>query len=53
MSKVEKTITQVLPDPEKQAYYLGLLDQTKDLVSKPPAGGLPDVKSADLTFKKP
>tara|TARA_R100000700_G_scaffold41260_1_gene60987 strand:+ start:5053 stop:6024 length:972 start_codon:yes stop_codon:yes gene_type:complete len=49
MAKVEKTITQVLPDPEKQAYYLGLLDQTKDLVSKPPAGGLPDVKSADLT----
>jgi hypothetical protein len=46
MVEVSKTIQQVLPDPEKQAYYLGILDQAKALTSQPPTGGLPDVKAA-------
>ena len=46
MAEVSKTIQQVLPDPEKQAYYLGLLDQAKALTSQPPTGGLPDIKAA-------
>jgi len=49
MAEVTKTIQQVLPDPEKQAYYLGLLDQVKALTGQPPTGGLPDVKAAGLT----
>ena len=49
MAEVTKTIQQVLPDPEKQAYYLGLLDQVKGLTGQPPTGGLPDVKAAGLT----
>tara|TARA_X000001388_G_scaffold70777_1_gene60153 strand:- start:3396 stop:4349 length:954 start_codon:yes stop_codon:yes gene_type:complete len=46
MVEVSKTIQQVLPDPEKQAYYLGILDQAKALTSQPPTGGLPDVQAA-------
>ena len=49
MTQVTKTIQQILPDPEKQAYYLGLLDQAKALTSQPPTGGLPDVKAAGLS----
>ena len=49
MAEVTKTIQQVLPDPEKQAYYLGLLDQVKSLTGQPPTGGLPDVKADGLT----
>jgi hypothetical protein len=49
MAEVTKTIQQILPDPEKQAYYLGLLDQAKALTSQPPTGGLPDVQAAGLS----
>ena len=43
------TIQQILPDPEKQAYYLGILDQAQALTSQPPTGGLPDIKAAGLS----
>ena len=49
MAEVTKTIQQVLPDPEKQAYYLGLLDQVKGLTGQPPTGGLPAIQAAGLT----